>query len=287
MKNRFLFQACVLIILFTTVAVAGDVRQGYADFDGNKIFYSETGNKKNKEALVFIHGWSCSSDYWKDSINAFPTYRVIAVDLVGHGRSDKPQAVYSMEYFARSVDAVLKNAKVERAVLVGHSMGTPVARQFYRLYPKQTLGIVIVDGAVRAFTDEATMKGYVAPLRANYSENMPKFLDSMVAPVEDKQLKELVRSTMSATPGHVAISAWEGMADPKIWIEDKIDIPVLAIMAPSPFWPPNVKEVYAATAPKLDFQMWSGVSHFLMMEKPKEFNSAVKAYLEKNKLLKM
>lgn len=275
----------VWIAIFAATCLAGEVRQGYADFEGNKIFYVETGKESKKDALVFIHGWTCNSSFWKDSVEAFPEYRVIAVDLIGHGQSDKPQATYSMEYFAKSVEAVLKKAKVERAVFVGHSMGTPVARQFYRLYPKQTLGIVIVDGAVRAYADEAKMKSYMAPLRENYTANIRKFLDFMLAAVQDEQLRESIRVGMTTTPGYVAISAWDGMADPKIWGEDKIDVPVLAIMAPSPFWPPNVKDFYVATAPKLDYQMWTGVSHFLMMEKPKEFNAAVKSYIEKNKLL--
>jgi pimeloyl-ACP methyl ester carboxylesterase len=46
-----------------------------------------------------------------------------------------------MDLFANAIDAVLRDAKVERAVLVGHSMGTPVARQFYRKYPQKTLAI--------------------------------------------------------------------------------------------------------------------------------------------------
>ena len=284
--KRFRLRSLFFIPLFAVACFALDVKQNTADFEGNKVVYFETGKSSKKDALVFVHGWTCNADFWKDSINAFPGQRVIAIDLIGHGRSDKPQANYSMEYFARSVEAVLKKAKVERAVLVGHSMGTPVVRQFYRLFPNKTLGIVIVDGAVKGFAaDEATMKGYVAPLRADYTANMPKFLEQMLAPVQDKQLREFIAKSMASTPGHVAVSAWDGMADPKIWSDDKINVPVLAVMAPGPFWPPNVKDVFAAVAPNLDFQMWSGVSHFLMMEKPKEFNTAVKSYIEKNKLL--
>ena len=284
--RRISFRGLLLIPLLAAACFAVDVRQATADFDGNKVVYFESGKTGKKDALVFIHGWTCNADFWKDSINAFPDYRVIAVDLIGHGRSDKPQANYSMEYFARSVDAVLKRAKVERAVLVGHSMGTPIARQFYRLYPNKTLGIVIVDGALKGFAaDEATMKGYAAPLRADYAANMPKFLEQMLAPVQDKPLKDFIAKNMASTPGHVAVSAWDGMADPSIWKDDKINVPVLALMAPGPFWPPNVKEVFAAVAPNLDFQMWSGVSHFLMMEKPKEFNAQVDGFIRKNKLL--
>lgn len=283
MKRKLLL-GWLLVLALAGVGFAADVKGEYAEFDGNKVYFLDTGGKK-KDAIVLVHGWTCNADFWKDSISAFPGRRVIAVDLVGHGRSDKPKSEYSMEFFALSVDAVLKQAKVDRAVLVGHSMGTPVARQFYRLYPQKTLGIVIVDGALKSFFPKAAMEQFLAPLRTNYKENAGKFVDGMLEPVKDESLKKFIRDGMMATPEHVAISAWSGMADEKIWTDDQIKVPVLALMAPGPFWPADVKQTFAAIAPDIDFQMWSGVSHFLHMEKPKEFNEEVRLFISKNKLL--
>jgi len=63
------------------------------------------------EAIVLIHGWSCRLDYWRDQIPEFAKRtRVIAIDLPGHGQSDKPELTYSMDLFARAVDAVLRDA---------------------------------------------------------------------------------------------------------------------------------------------------------------------------------
>ena len=110
----------------------------YVTLDGARIHYQNYG--KGREALVLIHGWSCNLDYWREQVPDFAKRnRVIALDLPGHGLSDKPELAYSMDLFARAVDAVMRDAKVERGVLVGHSMGTPIARQFYRKYPKKTL----------------------------------------------------------------------------------------------------------------------------------------------------
>ena len=111
----------------------------FTKLDGARIHYVNYG--KGGDALVLIHGWTQNVDGWRDQVPDFAKrYRVIAIDLPGHGQSDKPQTTYSMDYFAQAVDAVLRDAKVKRAVLVGHSMGTPVARQFYRKYPEKTLG---------------------------------------------------------------------------------------------------------------------------------------------------
>ncbi|MEO7672869.1 MAG: alpha/beta hydrolase [Pyrinomonadaceae bacterium] len=283
MRNTIFF--CLIMILTAVFAFAEAPKSHWAMLDGNKIHYYDIGNEKNKNALIFVHGWTCNADFWKDSYSAFPSYRVIAVDLIGHGKSDKPKALYSMEYFAKSVEAVMRNAKVQKAVFVGHSMGTPVARQFYRLYPDKTVGIVIVDGALRSFFPKDAMEQFIAPLRTNYKENAAKFVEGMLTPIKDESLKRTIRESMAATPDYVAISAMEGMADEKIWTDDKINIPVLAVMAPSQFWPPDVKDVFTSLAPKIDFQMWTGVSHFLMMEKPKEFNEQVSLFVAKNKLL--
>jgi pimeloyl-ACP methyl ester carboxylesterase len=91
---------------------------------------------------------------------------------------------------------------------------------------------------------------------------------------------------MLSTPQKIAVSAMEGMADESIWKQDKINVPVLAILAKSPFWPADTEQFYRSIAPKLEFQMWEGVSHFLMMEKPDRFNEAVAKFATSVGLLK-
>jgi pimeloyl-ACP methyl ester carboxylesterase len=279
------------IVLFVLAGASAAFVQGakpeskWAKLDGNKIHYYDIGNAKADEALVLIHGWTCNADFWKGSLNAFPEYRVIALDLPGHGKSDKPKVDYSMAYFARAVDAVMKEAGVRRGVFAGHSMGTPIARELYRMHPDKTKGIVIVDGALRPFFPKAMADQLIGEMKADYKASSAQFVDNMAMVIKDEALRKYVRETMLSAPDYVAISAMEGMADEKIWRADKINVPVLAVMAQSPFWPPDVKEIFTSIAPGIDFQMWTGVSHFLQMEKPKEFNDEVRAFILKNKLL--
>jgi pimeloyl-ACP methyl ester carboxylesterase len=243
---------------------------------------------KGSEAIVLIHGWTCNLDNWRDQIPDFAKRaRVIAIDLPGHGESDKPQIAYSMDLFARAVEAVMRDAKVKRAVLVGHSMGTPVAREFYRKYPEQTLAIVVVDGALRQFADKALMDRVIAGFRGpNYRDIVTQMFTAMTGPNFSSADKERVMTSSLNTPQHVLVSAMEGMADPAIWGTDKINVPVLAIMAKNPFYPPNLEALSREVAPNMEFHMWEGVGHFVMMEKPKEFNAAVLAFLDKNRLVR-
>jgi pimeloyl-ACP methyl ester carboxylesterase len=172
-------------------------------------------------------------------------------------------------------------------LLVGHSIGTPVIRQFYRKYPQKTLALVIVDGALRPFGDKQGADKMLAGLRApNYKEAGAQMLAAIEGPQISPEIQQRIKESFLNTPQYVLVSAMEGMMDDSIWAQDKINVPVLAVMAKSPYWPADMEQFYRSIAPKLEFQMWDGVGHFLMMEKPARFNEVVIAFLDKNALLK-
>lgn len=280
---------CLLLLVSAVAAQKPGSPEGkshHASLDGKRVYYKSYG--KGREALVLVHCWSCNMDHWRDQIpDLAKRSRVIALDLPGHGQSDKPEVAYTMDLFARAVDAVLRDAGVKRAVLVGHSIGTPVIRQFYRKYPQKTLALVIVDGALRPFGDKKIGDSVLASLRApNYKEAGTQMFAMMGGPQLAPEIQERIKQSFLNTPQRVLVSAMEGMMDDSIWGQDKINVPVLAVMAKSPFWPVDTEEFYRSIAPKLEFQMWDGVGHFLMMERPKQFNEVVIAFLDKNALLK-
>ena len=274
----------LFVLLLASVSFAA-AQDKYAKLGANKIHYVSEG--KGKDAIVLVHGWTCNLTNWRDQIPELSKRaRVIALDLPGHGLSDKPQTTYSMDLFADAIAAVMKDAGVERAVLIGHSMGTPVARQFYRKYPQKTLGLVIVDGALRQIGPKEQREQFTAPLRGpNYKEAGAQMFAAMAPTLSDAD-KERVKTSFLNTPQYVMISAMDAMGDDALYAPDKINVPVLAILAKSPFWQPDTEQFLRSLAPDLTFQMWEGVSHFLFMEKPKEFNAAVIAFLDQKKLLK-
>lgn len=280
------FVALVGVFASVTVSAQESNQPRFAKMDSHRVHYQSHGT--GRDAIVLIHGWTCDLGFWRDQLpDLTKRARVIAVDLPGHGKSDKPKVAYTMDLFASAVDAVLQDAGVQRAVLVGHSMGTPVARQFYRKYPQKTLALVIVDGPLRPFGDKALMDQIITPLRGpDYKQQASQMIDGMLGPQVSPALREQIKTSMLSTPQHVAVSAMESMADESIWKQDKVNVPVLAVNAKSPFWPPDSEQFFRSIAPNIDYQMWDGVSHFLMMEKPKEFNAAVIAFLDKQKLLK-
>jgi pimeloyl-ACP methyl ester carboxylesterase len=281
-----LFATSVLSLNALSQAKETPPQDRFAKLDTTRVHYQNYG--EGKEAIVFIHGWSCNLNFWKANIPAFINQsRVIAIDLPGHGESDKPQASYSMDLFARAIDAALKDAGVERATLVGHSMGTPVIRQFYRKYPSKTRALVIVDGSLRPF-DSAQMKQFIEPLRGpNYKEHAERMIGFISQMVKDKKTVEEIRTAMMNTPQHVMVGAMDAMMDDAIWKQDKINTPTLAVMAKQPQWDAEYEKLVRELVPGIDYQMWEGVSHFLMMDEPQKFNDTVLAFLKNNKLIKV
>src|SRR5215211_3424106 len=282
---RAIVAMMIVVVATTATAVAFDGESQFAKLDGARIHYKSFG--KGKDALVLVHGWTCNLDNWRDQIPDFAKRnRVIALDLPGHGQSDKPEIAYTMDLFANAIDAVMRDAKVERAVIVGHSMGTPVARQFYRKYSQKTLGIVIVDGGLRPFGTKEMREGFVAMFRApTYKEAGAQMFAQMMGKLAPAD-QELIKTSFANTPQHVLVSAMESMGQESLYGPDKINVPVLAILAKSPFWQPDTEQFFRSLVPDFELQWFEGVGHFVMMEKPKEFNEAVIAFLNKKALLK-
>ncbi len=269
-------------VLLSGTAIAGPLEAApsqFASLDGTRVHYKSLG--PGTRALVFIHGWTCDMTFWRGQVPAFDgKIRMVLLDLPGHGRSDKPRVPYTMDFFARSVDAVLREAGVAKAVLVGHSMGTPVARQFYRLHPEKTLGIVDVDGMLhmdfkRGESEELAAR-YTGP---DWKQKQIGAIEGMFSPATTPAMRERILATMTSAPQYVVAGAYEGIFDPAVWTDDPIQVPVLAIYARSPFRTPEHEAAIRKVAPDLKIVYMEGVGHFLQMEKPAEVNAAIRAFL--------
>jgi pimeloyl-ACP methyl ester carboxylesterase len=257
----------------------------FVDVDHLRVHYTNYG--KGDTALFFVHGWSCDETVWAEQAPALAEkIRVITIDLPGHGQSDKPQTIeYNKDLYVHAIDAVMKDANVKSVILVGHSNGTPFARHYYRKFPAKVKALAMVDGPLRSFFDRDTMEKFVVPLRGdNYPEAAGRVIAGMTKPIKDAALRDKIKALMLKTPQHVAVSEFEATADEDLWKEDKIDVPVLMIMAKQPAWSPEYEQWVRKLIPKLDYQVWENVSHFVMMEEPREFNAALLKFLEQNQL---
>jgi pimeloyl-ACP methyl ester carboxylesterase len=112
--------------------------------DGVNIAYTDTG--KNDTTLLFVHGWCINKSYWTNQAAYFgKRYRVVAIDLPGFGQSGKNRNQWNTLAFSRDVDSVIRQLKLKKVILVGHSMSGDVVLQAAVDNPKQVIGLVVVD----------------------------------------------------------------------------------------------------------------------------------------------
>jgi pimeloyl-ACP methyl ester carboxylesterase len=262
----------------------------FTRFDAtNKIHYLLVG--RGTQTVVFIHGWSANSGFWREQVPALADKaKLILVDLPGHGRSDKPHTDYTMDYLARGVLAVMRDARVRKATLIGHSMGVPVMCRVHAQAPDKITGLVAVDGLLRRsqFKPEEVEK-YLAPYRMpDFSGHVTNFLNSMFPDVSSHPLRDRVLAEVMATPPYVMSSAMHGMfaTNQPPWDMHDVKVPVLVLNAPNPRWNAEYEAYARALSPKTDYRVLEGTGHCLMLEKPAEFNAALLAMLQEFDLVK-
>lgn len=115
--------------------------------DGCGIHLVDVG-PRGGEAVVLLHGITATHRYWRGNIEHLAKRRrVIALDLPGFGRSDKPDVSYSTDYFVGCLAGLLDERGVARAHVVGNSMGGQIAMQFALAHPRRIDRLVLVDPA--------------------------------------------------------------------------------------------------------------------------------------------
>jgi pimeloyl-ACP methyl ester carboxylesterase len=261
----------VLTFVFASGASAASV-------DGMNIYSTSSGS--GKATVVLVHGWTCDSSSWAAQVPALAkTHRVIALDLPGHGRSGSPKdGKFSMDLFARAVEAVRAEAGADKIVLVGHSMGAPVIRQYARLYPKHVAGLVAVDGPLdmRGFGDfKPPSVAGADGLKAR--EGM---IRGMFTPQTPPELQQRILTMMLNAPEATAVGAMGSMMDPALRKSDVTPMPALAVWAGTNQQMPKVEET-KKVLPNYEQTQVAGTGHFLMMEKPEEFNRILTAFVDK------
>ncbi|MDX5418254.1 MAG: alpha/beta hydrolase [Hymenobacteraceae bacterium] len=103
------------------------------------------GNSPNSPTVILLHGKNFLGAYWQQTIDFLASngYRVIAPDQLGFGKSDKAEVHYSFHQLAQHTRNLLDNLKIEKATVVGHSMGGMLATRFALMYPDLTQKVVL------------------------------------------------------------------------------------------------------------------------------------------------
>ena len=246
--------------------------------DGVKIAYQLQGN--GDVALVFVHGWSCDATYWKYQVPHFAKkYKVVTVDLAGHGVSGLNRTNWTMDAFGKDVMAVVDTLSLDQYIFVGHSLGGLVVLEAARDNPEGLIGVIGVDvyrniPKIRAVEEvEKSLDEGEAPYRENYAKKMRDFAPRFFVESSDSALVHWVSADMASNDPIAGIGTWRAyllfMNNGFVGALTEVKVPIRGINADRR--KTNLKAIQEYV-PSFSVKIMSGVGHFLMMEKPSVFN---------------
>lgn len=253
-----------------------------------EMAYDEVGSGPT---VVLLHGYPFNRSMWREQTAALSAnYRVITPDLRGHGETSvAPDATATMEEMARDVVALLDELGIERVTLGGLSMGGYVALALYRRFPLRVRALILADTRPQADTEDA---------RRNREEQAQKILTSGMQSIADDFLKKvLTPATLSDKPETVervremilktnpqgAAAALRGMAvrhDQTNFLEE-IFAPTLVIVGDEDkLTPPSDAALMKREIRGSRLEIIKGASHLSNLERPAEFNLALRSFLD-------
>lgn len=185
-------------------------------FKQAKISYTDKGKGNT---IVFLHGFPESKEIWKElSLKLSRKFRIITMDLPGHGSSDCIGYVHSMELMAECVKALLKKLRLRKVILVGHSMGGYVALAFAELFSDNLKGLCLFHSTALADSEEKKKERdrAVAAVKKNHKSFVRQIVKKLFTPVNLKKLKlkvQLLQRIAEETPKQGIIAGLEGMKE--------------------------------------------------------------------------
>ncbi|MHC4697180.1 MAG: alpha/beta fold hydrolase [Planctomycetota bacterium] len=247
--------------------------------DGVRISYTSEGH--GEPAIVFIHGWTCDHTHWRFQVPEFRrSFRVIAIDLPGHGASGADRKSWSIDGLGADVAVVVRGLELEQVVLVGHSMGGPVALAAAPKLGGILRGIVAVDSLhnVEFSAPSDTVNRMVKRFEDDFEGAWTRFMSGFFADPDSEILKSILEKSDGADrkAATLLLRAFNRF-DSKSALA-AAGVPVRAINAADAYRTAvEINRKYG----DFDAVLMPDVGHFLMLEKPVEFNRHLRIIIDR------
>jgi non-heme chloroperoxidase len=262
--------------------------------DGAKIYYEDHGEG---QPLLLVHGWLCSSRFWQKNVPELATkFRVVTVDLRGHGNSSKLLTGHTIRQYARDVREVIERLGLEQTVLAGWSLGGPVVLSYYEQYGGDTRlkALGLVDTAPFPFSSAGWnshalrnynydgMNATFADLTANPRKFAVGFTHRMFKQSPSDADIDWVVTEMLKTPPWVAEAVYSDflMSDYAKSLPT-VKLPVIVFGADSDVFRNGIAmgKAIASQIPQGRFVPFEDAGHILFYEQPEKFNAAMTKFV--------
>jgi 3-oxoadipate enol-lactonase len=239
--------------------------------------------------IIFLHAFPLNRTMWAKQEEALSSqFRVITIDLRGHGESDAPLWHYSLDQAADDVRGLLDYLSIRQAVFVGLSMGGYILFAFYRKYAEYVNGLVLADTRAQADTDEGKQArfelaqiAYKQGARAIADVMIPKLLSPATIEtrpelvqrvrtmIEGNQVSGIAGDLMAMAERPDSITLLKQMTCPTQIIVGDLDFPT----------PPSDAKLMADKIPNAHLAIIPGAAHLSNLEQPSLFNETVHSFV--------
>jgi len=237
--------------------------------------------------VVLLHGLADTHALWRHQVAALAaSYRVIAFDLRGHGRSPHPGGEFTLRDLAEDVRHAVEELGIGRAVVVGLSMGGGVAQILALEHPDLVVGLGLVSTSSE-FPDE-TRERFVSRAAVAERDGMAAVVDATVprwftpefTQLHPDEVARTRRGVLAIDPAAFAAASRANAVRDLTARLDEVRCPVLFVGgADDPARPQRALDIYRRTLPDLRAEIVEGTSHLVPVEAPDRFNAVLLAFL--------
>ena len=251
--------------------------------DGVSIAYEVRG--AGEPALVFIHGWCCNRGFWKNQLDVFAKdHQVVAMDLPGCGASGADRTAWSIRGLAADVQAVVEARGLSKVVLIGHSLGGPIALEAAGHLQGRVVAVIAIDTLqdVDFVYPPEAVDEMAARFERDFTGTMAQAVRAQFSETADPSVVEWVLSSSVGANHDAAIAIMRDYTnfDMKAALS-AAKVPVRCLNVP-PREEGGIRTNVEGNKKYADFDavMLDGMGHFPMLEQPEAFNERLRAVLK-------
>jgi sigma-B regulation protein RsbQ len=242
---------------------------------------------KQDTTLIFIHDWNLDLTYWNEQVNKYKSqYRILNLDLAGHGNSGKGRTNWTAESFARDITNILQKESINKAILVGHSLGADVALHVHKVMPERIIGIIAIETFrnVDFYITEDFVDGLqdeLSKFKRNYSEMADEFARRNIRSRNRDVINRIVADYKDADP-KIALAIYKNMVPNHENEKEKLrelPFPIQIIVSDYAPFDEDALKRYARSGYEITWVYDAG--HFPMVEQPQQFEQALEQSLRR------
>lgn len=276
MKNALKHILTIILILNISNSFAqSQIREKKIVINNDTLSYYDKG--KGKTTLLFIHGSFVNKEYWKNQIQFFSKkYRVIALDLAGHGNSTHNRNNWTIQEFGNDITQIITKLSLKRVILIGHSVGADIALETASQNNPAIIGIVGIDYFKNTgfALPENVIEQVITNLKTDFQKTNEQYVNqALVTQKTNQGIKDRILSDFKSMNPNIGIAMNESFLhyskrETDLLKKNRYKLYLLN----TDYSPTNTDSLKNIVGDNYELNLMNGTCHYSMIENPEKFN---------------